>query len=162
LFGTYLRKFGMIPVDRKGGPAALRAMAALAREAVDHGRQVLIFPEGTRREPGAAPAYKFGVAKMYAEIGRPVTPMVLNSGMYWSSYLWRGHPGTIIVEFLPPIPAGLPADAFFDELTRVMEAASDRILLETARRPDAPPLGASAQARVAALEAQGAAPVEAS
>lgn len=154
LFGNYLRKFGMIPVDRKGGATALRAMATLARAAIDSGRQVLIFPEGTRRPYGAAPAYKFGVAKMYAEIGRPVTPLVLNSGLYWSAYFWRGYPGTIVIEALPPIEPGLTAEQFFERMQTEMERASDRLLLETASRPDAPPLDAIAQARVDALRAQ--------
>jgi len=153
LFGAYLRKFGMIEVDRKGGSAALRAMAESARAAVDAHRQVMIFPEGTRREAGAAPAYKFGVAKMYAEIGRPVVPMALNSGLYWSAFFWRGHPGTIVVEFLPPIEPGLEPAVFFERLQAETEAATDRLLLETAARADAPPLSPVAAARLAALKA---------
>lgn len=153
LFGFYLRKFRMIPVDRKGGRAALKQVARDSRAAIDAGHQVIIFPEGTRMEPGAAPDYKFGVAMTYAEIARPVIPVALNSGLYWSEHAWRGHPGTIIVDILPPIQPGLPPRAFFTELERVIEERSDALLLETARRPDAPPLGERARARVAALQA---------
>jgi 1-acyl-sn-glycerol-3-phosphate acyltransferase len=153
LFSYYLRKFRMIPVDRKGGRAALRQVARDGRAAIDAGHQVIIFPEGTRQEPGAPPDYKFGVAMTYAEIDRPVIPIALNSGLYWSDYAWRGHTGTVVVEILPPIPPGLPPRAFFAELERVIEARSDALLLETAQRPDAPPLGEAAAQRVAALQA---------
>jgi 1-acyl-sn-glycerol-3-phosphate acyltransferase len=152
LFGFYLRKFGMIPIDRKGGRSALRQLATKTRAAIDAGQQVIIFPEGTRREPGAPPDYKFGVAMSYGEIKRPVTPIALNSGLFWSDYAWRGHTGTIIVEVLPPIPPGLPPKAFFEELQRAIETRSDALLLETAALPDAPPLGSSAARRVAALQ----------
>jgi 1-acyl-sn-glycerol-3-phosphate acyltransferase len=153
LFGYYLRRFGMIEVDRKGGASALRAMARAARAAVDAGRQVVIFPEGTRREAGAPPAYKYGVAKMYVEIDRPVTPIALDSGLTWSAYFWRGEPGTIVVDILPAIPAGLGADAFFAELQRTIERSSDALILEAAARPGAPPLPDSAEARRRALTA---------
>lgn len=153
LFSFYLRKFRMIPIDRKGGRAALRIVAQASREAIDAGHQVIIFPEGTRREPGAPPDYKFGVAMTYAEINRPVTPIALNSGMFWSDHAWRGYTGSIIVEVLPPIPPGLPARAFFAEIERVIEASSDAILLETALKPGAPPLSESAARRVAELQA---------
>ena len=159
LFGFYLRKFRMIPVDRKGGRSALRQVANASREAIDAGHQVIIFPEGTRREPGAPPDYKVGVAMTYAEIERPVTPIALNSGLYWSDHFWRGHTGTIIVEVLPPIPPGLPARAFLAEIERVIEARSDALLLETALTPSPPPLPEGAAKRVAALRAAPAAAV---
>lgn len=133
LFGAYLRKLELIEINRKGGPGAFRAMAAAARGAIDEGRQLVIFPEGTRRPPGAEPKYKYGVAKIYADVARPVVPIVLNSGLYWSSYFWRGRAGKLVIEVLPQIAPGLDADAFFEELQRVMEAASDRLIVETAR-----------------------------
>jgi 1-acyl-sn-glycerol-3-phosphate acyltransferase len=151
LFGHFLRKLGMISVDRGGGAAALKDMAERSRREIDKGFEVLIFPEGTRKPPGAAPAYKYGIAKMYEEIQRPVVPLVLNSGLFWSSYFWRGYRGRIVVEFLPSIAPGMERDAFFQHLQATMEAASDKLLLESAARPDAPPLGEAAKARIAAL-----------
>jgi 1-acyl-sn-glycerol-3-phosphate acyltransferase len=151
LFGAFLRRLEFISVDRGGGGAALKDMAERSRRVIDKGWEILIFPEGTRKPPGAEPAYKYGVAKMYEEIARPVVPMVLNSGLFWSSYLWRGHRGRIVVEFLPAIPPGMERDAFFEHLRDTMETASDALLLESANRTDAPPLGAAAAARVAAL-----------
>lgn len=133
LFGAYLRKLELIEINRKGGARAFRAMATAARAAIDEGRQLVIFPEGTRRPPGAEPKYKYGVAKIYADVARPVVPIVLNSGLFWSSYFWRGRTGKLVVEVLPVIEPGLDADAFFTELQRVMEAASDRLIVETAR-----------------------------
>lgn len=151
LFGHFLRRLEFISVDRGGGAAALKGMAERSRRVIDKGWEILIFPEGTRKPPGAAPAYKYGVAKMYEEIGRPVVPMVLNSGLFWSSYFWRGHKGTIVVEFLPAIAPGMDRDVFFATLQTVLEGASDRLLLESANAPNPPPLGEAARARIAAL-----------
>jgi 1-acyl-sn-glycerol-3-phosphate acyltransferase len=153
LFGSYLRKLRQIPVDRSAGSQAVKTMGDAARAAVDEGRQVLIFPEGTRKRPGSAPAYKFGIAKLYEATGRPVTPIALNSGLFWSNFFWNGHPGTIIVQVLPPIAPGLDRDTFFAEVQAVIERASDRLLLETAHGPNPPPLSPEAAARVKALEA---------
>ena len=61
LFGMYMRKAGMIPVDRGGGAAAIAAMTEHARRAIAEGRQIIIFPEGTRRPPLAPPHYRQGV-----------------------------------------------------------------------------------------------------
>ncbi|MFX8339348.1 lysophospholipid acyltransferase family protein, partial [Acinetobacter baumannii] len=90
-------------IDRKGGQTALRAMVQKARSVLDDGRHIIIFPEGTRRMPGAPPAYKHGVVHLYRELGVPVIPVALNSGLFWPRKSFWHHPGTVVVEFLPPI-----------------------------------------------------------
>ena len=80
------------------------------------GRQLIIFPEGTRRPAGAEPRYKFGVAHLYAEIGVPCMPVALNSGLFWPRRKFWRYPGTIMVEFLDPIPPGLDKNVFFARL----------------------------------------------
>ena len=105
-------------------------MTARAREEIRTGRQLVIFPEGTRRAAGAEPRYRFGVAHLYAEIGVPCIPVALNSGLYWPRRHFRRYPGTIVVEFLPPIPPGLDKNEFFRRLQHDIETATARLIAE--------------------------------
>jgi 1-acyl-sn-glycerol-3-phosphate acyltransferase len=130
IFGWCMAKGRMIPVDRGAGSQALGDMTRRAREEIRGGRQLIIFPEGTRRPPGAEPRYKFGVAQLYAEVGVPCVPVALNSGLYWPRRAFRRLPGTIVVEFLDPIPPGLDKDAFFQRLQRDIETATARLIAE--------------------------------
>jgi 1-acyl-sn-glycerol-3-phosphate acyltransferase len=130
IFGWCMAKGGMIPVDRGAGSQALSAMTRRAREEIRNGRQLIIFPEGTRRAPGAEPRYKFGVAQLYAEIGVPCVPVALNSGLFWPRRAFLRLPGTVVVEFLDPIPPGLDKDAFFQRLRTDIETATARLLVE--------------------------------
>ncbi|MCC5978360.1 MAG: 1-acyl-sn-glycerol-3-phosphate acyltransferase [Salinarimonas sp.] len=133
-FGWYAWKARSVPVDRKGGSQALKEMNARARAEIAAGRQIIIFPEGTRRQPGAPPAYKFGVAHLYAKLGAPCLPVALNSGMYWPRRRFIRHPGTIVVDVLDPIAPGMTRDVFFAELQSRIEGATNA-LLEEARTP---------------------------
>jgi 1-acyl-sn-glycerol-3-phosphate acyltransferase len=130
VFGWYLWKADMVPIDRRAGSLALTEMNARAKEAVARGRQILIFPEGTRRAPGAEPAYKYGVAHLYHNLGVPCLPVALNSGLFWPRRRFLRRPGTIVLEILEPIPPGEPRDRFFKEVQERIEAASDRLLQE--------------------------------
>jgi 1-acyl-sn-glycerol-3-phosphate acyltransferase len=130
IFGWCMWKGGMIPVDRGAGSQALGAMTRRAREEILRGRQLVIFPEGTRRPPGAEPRYKFGVAHLYAEIGVPCVPVALNSGLFWPRRAFLRYPGTIVVEFLDPIPPGLDKDTFFRRLQDDLESATARLVAE--------------------------------
>ena len=131
LFGWYLLRTGMIPVDRAGGAKALRRMAAAARAAVADGRPLVIFPEGTRVAPGARHPYHPGVAAVYGQLGVPVVPVALNSGLFWGRRRFVKRPGTITIEYLPSIPPGLPRRAFMAELERRIESATARLVAET-------------------------------
>ncbi len=130
IFGWCMWKGGMVPVDRGAGSQALTDMTDRATEEIRSGRQLIIFPEGTRRPPGAAPRYKFGVAHLYGEIGVPCVPVALNSGLFWPRRKFWRYPGTIIVEFLDPIPPGLDKNAFFARLQYDIEAATARLVAE--------------------------------
>ncbi len=130
IFGWCMWKGRMIPVDRGAGSQALNDMTARAREEIRTGRQLIIFPEGTRRAPGAEPRYKFGVAHLYAEVGVPCVPVALNSGLFWPRRAFMRLPGTIVVEFLPPIPPGLDKQAFFARLQSDIETATARLIAE--------------------------------
>ncbi len=132
-FGWGLWKAGMIPVDRGAGSQALSAMTKQAAVEVRSGRQLIIFPEGTRRPPGAEPKYKFGVAHLYAEIGVPCLPIALNSGLFWGRRQFLRYPGTIRLEVLDPIQPGLDKQAFLQKLQSELETATAR-LIEEGRR----------------------------
>ncbi|HEY8566794.1 MAG TPA: 1-acyl-sn-glycerol-3-phosphate acyltransferase [Beijerinckiaceae bacterium] len=131
IFGWYCLKTRQIEVNRAAGALALTDMNRRAKEAVaGEGRQLIIFPEGTRRPAGAPPAYKFGVAHLYENLGVPCLPIALNSGLFWGRREFLRRPGTIVVEILDPIPPGLPRDAFFELLQKRLEAASNRLYAE--------------------------------
>ena len=132
-FGWYTWKAGMIAVDRGKGSQALAEMNASARQEAARGRQIIIFPEGTRRPPGAEPRYKYGIVHLYAELGIPCLPIALNSGLFWPRRSIRRYPGTIRVEVLDPIPPGLGKEAFFERLQREVEAATARLVAEGRR-----------------------------
>ncbi|TCT05906.1 lysophospholipid acyltransferase family protein [Aquabacter spiritensis] len=129
IFGWYLARAGMIPVDRGARAQALKTMGERAAAELAKGRQILIFPEGTRRPPGAPPQYKFGVAHLYASLGVPCLPIAHNAGLFWPRRRAL-RPGTIRAEILPAIPPGLPKGVFAARLEREIEAASTRLLAE--------------------------------
>ncbi len=107
LFGQLLARSRPIPVDRSAGGSALRRMLATAERAIDEGRSIVIFPEGTRMAPGERTRYRPGAAALYQRLGVPVVPVALDSGRYWGRRRFAKRPGTIAIRFLPPIPPGL-------------------------------------------------------
>jgi 1-acyl-sn-glycerol-3-phosphate acyltransferase len=133
LFGWYTWKAGLIPIDRSAGMAALARMTARAQKTLNgpYPRQLVIFPEGTRRAPGAAPSYKPGIVHLYARTRLACVPAALNSGLFWPRRSLRRLPGTIVVEFLNPIAPGLDKDAFFTALQDPIEQASARLIQES-------------------------------
>jgi 1-acyl-sn-glycerol-3-phosphate acyltransferase len=130
LFGWYAWKGGQIPVDRAKGTTALRNLRRRTQEEVRQRRQVIIFPEGTRRAPGAPPDYKVGVALLHQAMGVPCLPVALNSGLYWPRRKLIRRPGTIIVEFLPPLRGVLPRGSLLPMLQASIEGATERLLAE--------------------------------
>lgn len=132
LFGWYALKARMLPVDRRGGGSVMSKLNAQAREEVrnDKGRQILFFPEGTRRPAGAPAVYRQGVSHVYDSLGVPCLPVALNSGLFWPRRSLVMNTGTIVVEFLDVIPPGLPRDVFFTRLQTAIETASDALYRE--------------------------------
>ena len=151
LFGWYLMKMRMIAIDRASRSKALKQAMAIGRERMAEGRQLIIYPEGTRRPPGAEPAYTWGIAELYAGLNVPVVPVVHVAGLYWPRRKFFRYPGTIHARFLKPIEAGLSKDAFHARLVAEMEAATDQLLIEAATGPNPPPLPETARKRLAEL-----------
>jgi 1-acyl-sn-glycerol-3-phosphate acyltransferase len=134
VFGWFLKKGEMIPVRRgQTGRDALASLGQSARQAIAAGRQLVIFPEGTRRAPGAPPDYKSGAAHLYAATGAACVPIALNSGLYWPRRALTRYPGTIRVEILDPIKPGMRPKAFLTELRTRIEEASMRLYAEGRR-----------------------------
>jgi 1-acyl-sn-glycerol-3-phosphate acyltransferase len=135
-FGWYLVKANMIGVDRDGGMRSLMEMARRAPAEVRRGRQLVIFPEGTRRAVDAPPSYKTGVGQIYVNSGVPCLPVALNSGLFWPRRTFMRYPGTLVVEFLDPLPPGLSRKEFSARVSAAIEDATAR-LVAAARREQA-------------------------
>lgn len=130
VFGWYALKLRNIVVDRGAHASALRAMLKSAAARVEEGRQVVIFPEGTRTKPGERAPYKPGVAALYRSLDRPCVPVAHNSGLCWPDHGLVRRPGKIVFEILPAIAPGLSRAEFMAELETRIETASDALLPE--------------------------------
>ncbi|MCG8597637.1 MAG: 1-acyl-sn-glycerol-3-phosphate acyltransferase [Kiloniellales bacterium] len=137
-YGWYLRRIGMIAIDREGGATALRRLMAEARARLEAGKHIVIFPEGTRTRPGQRRPYHPGVAALYKQLGVPVLPVALNSGLFWPARSFRQKPGRITVRLLPPLPPGLDRREFLARLEQAIEDASRSLLPDRGRRAGAP------------------------
>jgi len=128
LIGWYFSRGGMVAIDRSKGKRAMSLMNASAAEALRNGAQVIVFPEGTRRAPGAPPAYKQGLSHLYASLNVACVPVALNTGLFWSRNSFVRRPGHAVIEFLPPIPPGLPRAEFQALVEERIETASNALL----------------------------------
>lgn len=135
LFGWHLLKAQQIPIDRGQRQQAMAKMQTRAREVIAAGHQIMIFPEGTRKKVGAPPDYKYGVARMYEQLGVACVPVALTSGLAWPRNTLLHYPRKIIVEYLEPIPAGLPPQEFFQRLQVAIEDNTNRLLAEAGYTP---------------------------
>jgi len=147
-FGWYVAKLGHIPIRRGDKGRAMRGMISMARDRIAEGRQLIIFPEGTRKAPGQEPDYRYGVTRMYLDLNCPVVPVALNSGLYWPRRKFLRHPGTIRVKILEPIMPGLSAKQFTTELERRIEGACDELYMLASQDNPPPPLNEAVMARV--------------
>lgn len=129
--GWYALKTAMIPIDRAGNTRTLKKMVAAAKVRAEDGRQIVIFPEGTRTEPGAPPAYHAaGISGLAKAIEAPIVPVATNAGLCWPGRGLRRSKGRIVYEILPPIPAGLPRKELMVRLQADLESASDALVAE--------------------------------
>ncbi len=130
LFGSYLKAVELIPINRGQRSKVMREMNELANIRIQQGRQVMIFPEGTRRAVGAPPEYKIGVAFLYDALKVPCIPVAHNAGLCWPKRGFIKRPGKITMEILPAIPANLDRKVFFQQLQDVIEASANRLIEE--------------------------------
>jgi len=132
IVGWAMARAGNIAVARSEGASALRGLVRGAKTALAEGRSIVIFPEGTRVAPRATPGeekpYQVGTAALYRQLGVPVVPVALNSGLFWGRRAFVKRPGTITMEVLPPIPPGLGREAFMTVLRERIETATARLV----------------------------------
>jgi 1-acyl-sn-glycerol-3-phosphate acyltransferase len=152
-FGRAAGAFDTIRIDRSRGSNAIPLMLSDARKAAAKGCRLVIFPEGTRKAPLAPHDYRHGIVRMYLELGIPVVPVALTSGLYWSRNSLILWPGLSRARFLPPIAPGLDADAFRQQLVQSIETETNAMLLEDYRNGLGRPLPPGLAARLEALAA---------
>lgn len=134
IFGWAQAFYGLIPVNRAAGSAAMKDMLRHAKNMVKNCRPIIIFPEGTRRKPGQEPAYKPGVALLYQHLNLPVIPIASNTGFFWAKNSFLRYPGTIVFEFLPPIVPGLNKQEFMEKLQNSIEEKCHELNMETIKK----------------------------
>lgn len=131
VLGWYSLKTAMIPIDRAGTTKTLKAMVARAKERTDNYRQIVIFPEGTRKAPGAPPEYHAaGLSALAKAIEAPIVPVATNAGLCWPGRGFLRRKGKIVYQVLPPIPAGLPRKELMARLQAELEPATDALVKE--------------------------------
>jgi 1-acyl-sn-glycerol-3-phosphate acyltransferase len=141
VFGLYAMRIGSTPVNRGAKSRAMKDMIAHAERAEAAPRQLVIYPQGTRVLPGARLPYKIGAGVLYERFGEPCVPAATNVGVFWSRRSGLRRPGLAVVEFLEPIPPGLPVPEFMARIEATIEAASDRLMRAAGFEPglEAPP-----------------------
>lgn len=136
LWGWYTIAMGQVAIDRGSGMDAMNSISRGCQRAIGEGRPVIIFPQGTRVPVSAIVPYKIGLAKVYRDLDVAIVPMALNSGVFWGRNAFFKKSGTVVFEFLPPIPAGLAPLKVMEQLETDIEAATKRLVRE-AREKDA-------------------------
>lgn len=139
VIGFYAMRIGSTPVARGRRAAAMKALVAGAARGGQDPGQLVIYPQGTRVLPGARPPYKVGAGALYERMGRTCVPAATNAGVFWSRRSRVRRPGTAVVEFLPPIPPGLPIPEFMARMQGTVEAASDQLMREAGFDPGPTP-----------------------
>jgi 1-acyl-sn-glycerol-3-phosphate acyltransferase len=140
LWGWYLKGTGQVAIDRAKRGQALPDLTRQVREAIAEGRQMIIFPEGTRKPVGAPPAYKSGVGYLYTDSGAVCVPVALNTGLFWPRHSLSIHHGRVTIAFLAPIAPGLDRHAFLQLLeSRIETATADLIADALAADPSLKP-----------------------
>ena len=130
LFGWYVMKMRMVPINRGSKSKVMPEVLAMTRERMAQGRHLIIYPEGTRRPVGADPEYKYGVARLYHDLDVPVVPIAMNPGLFWPRRKFLRYPGLIRVRVLEPIRPGLTAEDFYNRLIEVTESATNELMAQ--------------------------------
>ena len=129
IFGQYLYKSNMVPIDRDGGTKSIRKMLNSVQSKLSAGSSIIIFPEGTRKLPGSKPDYKTGFIGIYNHTNKKILPVALNSGLCWPKQSWILKRGVITIKFLPVIKKGLDKKTVLGELQNRIETASNMLLI---------------------------------
>lgn len=137
VLGQYGLRMGCVPVDRGRRAEAIRKMKADVASGSKEPGQLIIYPQGSRIKPGVQAPYKVGARILYEQLEQPCYPVAVNVGLFWPRVGIYRTPGTAVIEYLPPIPPGLPAGEFQARLEREIEEGSNRLMKEAGFDPDA-------------------------
>ena len=130
VLGQYALRLGCIPVDRgKRGAAVAKMKSDVAKGLAEPG-QLVIYPQGTRVEPGASLPYKAGIGMLYQQLEQPCVPVATNIGLFWPKRSLLRKPGLAVVEFLPRIEPGLSVSQIMKTLESEIEGNSNRLMAE--------------------------------
>jgi len=127
IFGAFLKRSPMIPIDRDAGTKALRQMVEEGQLALEQGRSILIFPEGTRQAPGTPIEFKRGVELLYSKLNAPLLPVAMNSGLFWLPGNQTKRAGVIRVSILPAILAGQKSQDAIKAAEQKVQAALNKM-----------------------------------
>ena len=127
-FGWGLAMLGPIAIDRNDRRRALRQLLDQGRDRLARGYCIVIFPEGTRVEPGARADFQPGGAWLAAKTAARVVPVAHNSGEYWRRNAFLKYPGTITVSIGATIETGgLSADELNRKVEEWIESEMQRL-----------------------------------
>ena len=127
LYGRLCQGAGNIPIDRDMGLKSMKKMLHRSAEETKNGRPIIIFPEGSRAEPGEQHPYLSGIFGIYKHLKIPVVPIAVNTGLYWPR-TGDLKPGNYVIEFMDPIAPGLKKAEFMTTLEQMIEGASRKLL----------------------------------
>ena len=117
----YMAKSQHVVINRSGAASTMRQMVSDSEHILAEGRSIVIFPEGTRSEPGKTNIYHPGIAALYRRVGATVIPVALNTGLFWGRRQFLKHPGKMIIQFLPAMPIDLDRKQFMSQLESAIE-----------------------------------------
>ena len=122
IYGIYVYFFGDIYINRTDGIGAAKEIIVKSKEVLDKGRNLIIFPEGTRIKPGETGKYKEGIYMLYNRYKLPVVPVALNTGLFFPKGKFNKSKGTATIEFLPKIEPGMKKKEFMNKLINSIES----------------------------------------
>lgn len=133
-FGTILRKLDCVIVSVDSGPQGRTEQAIVGAKRIrDNKRSLVVYPEGELMKLGARERYRKGVGRIYEAVGIEAVPVAVSLGVIWPQRKWKKNAGTkAVMEFMEPIPPGLPFDDFMDEMERRIETRTWELIEETA------------------------------
>lgn len=96
IFNVYIKTLGMIAVNRK---KLNKGWLETAKQRLNDKKTLIIFPEGTRVEFNSNAPYRNGVFKVSKEANVKITPVCINTGLFWGRRKWKKKAGVAKIIF---------------------------------------------------------------
>ncbi len=136
IIGLYFLKGGAIPIKRDNSIKSLKLISSSALKAVQKGRSILIFPQGTRVPVNASIndfPYLTGIYLMYSKLNIPVVPIAHNAGLFWPKNSFIKYPNNlksknVSLSFMKEIPVGLEKKDFMKILIDKIENGTNKLI----------------------------------